>query len=198
MANQALDGMRPKAVFAVTNIQAKSGFPSNYVSCARSRFHRTNGRYQPRNGFCFPLHSSNPFRRTGDRIEPQIHRSRPCMVRTAHKSNLYTALTSDRVDHCKRQSQVIEHWPLLDMKFKEAHCIIRKAGLPDVGWVESEVGDRSAYRDSVSILRVQQILIESSHQRAAADKWSAKPKALFLREADDFDCVRKSPSAQSL
>src|SRR5579864_3048403 len=63
--------------------------------------------------------------------------------------------------------------------------------------IEPELDDGIANGETLSIALVQQLRIKTAGESSTADEWDPEPNALFFGEADDFNCVRQSPSRQS-
>jgi hypothetical protein len=87
---------------------------------------------------------------------------------------------------------------LLDVKLQVAERIALQCGLRDLREIQSEVFDRFAHGNAVSILAGQKFRVELSHQRAAADERRAEAHTFLFGEADDFDSERKLAIAQRL
>src|ERR1700674_353250 len=127
----------------------------------------------------------------------EIHRRRSSMIGVPHECELHPALTGDRFDDSERPVDVLEHRPLLNVEFHIAENIVLHCSSRNFCWIQTEVLNRLAYRDSLRILAAKQILIQAPHEGSAPDKRSTKANALLFRETDDFDGKGKLPAVQS-
>ena len=61
--------------------------------------------------------------------------------------------------------------------------------------VETKFDQRLAQRDSGRVLCTKRALVEGTGNGAAAQQRGSEPDALFVGEADHFDCERQTPSS---
>ena len=85
----------------------------------------------------------------------------------------------------------LQNRALLNVDLEKAQRVVADGRLADLCGIEPEGADRGLQRDAVCIFQLEQGRIESSGNRAAADKRHAKAHALFFAEGNDFDGQRK-------
>src|SRR6267142_7117050 len=83
------------------------------------------------------------------------------------------------------------------MKFQVSQSVGVNLCARNFHWIQSEFLNCGTNGDSIAILRIQQSIVEPSHQCAATNERRAEPHAFFFGKSDDFDTERKPPPLQT-
>ncbi len=109
----------------------------------------------------FTLDGADPFRRSRQRVPPQVHRRGARVVGLAFKPHFEPALPGDRRNHAQRKVQAFQHRALLDVKLQVTERRAGHARLADRRWIQTECANRVGDGHAASIALCEQRFVES-------------------------------------
>src|SRR5207247_611098 len=145
----------------MAHVQASRDTAGDHVAGSWLGVDLSHGGHQVRRHSGSVFHRSDPFRRRGERIAPEMQGRGPGVIRRTPKSYFSTALSRDRLHNAQRQTETLEHRALLDVELQIAAHLPADLRCRNVPRVKPKRADRLL--DVVIHYRI-------AHQRAAADK----------------------------
>jgi hypothetical protein len=168
------------AIVGVAHVEAASALAGDDVRRAGRRVNPADGGDEPRHLRALTLHLENPLGGAGGGIASAGHGGRAGVVGAPDEVEFAACQSDDGVDEADRQPEPVEHRTLFDVEFEISNGGPVHACFADSIRIQSECLDRFTYGDTLAVGAREQVLVDRTGHRPAADEGRAKPNAFFL------------------